>query len=393
MTNLAAHSKCDAMIVGGGLVGLAAAEAVARAGLSCVHLAPPAPPDRRTSALMQPSANLLADLGLFDSPEELGAPLTRIRIIDATKRLIRAPETLFDSTEAGQNAFGWNFPNTLLADRLAQMADAHKDLQRVDASATSVTPSENGWLVELSTGGALQTSLLIGADGKSSTVRSQAGISVRVHKFTQSALVANLELARPLNGESVEFHYDNGPFTLVPAGENNANLVWIDKEAVLSEAQRLPTDELQHLLTDKAKRLFGPIHLTSKTFTFPLSTLIASELAADGLILVGEAAHAFPPIGAQGLNLGLRDVASLVHALAHYQPGDPEWAAKTSATYAQDRETDVARTSQFVDALFKSLLTDFLPVQAVRAGGLWALKLNKSLRQSAFQTGMGARLP
>lgn len=381
----------DIAIVGGGLVGLATAEAVAQQGLNCIHLAPLAPPDRRTSALMQPGSDFLRDLGLFASPEEVGTPLTRIRIIDATDRLIRAPETLFDSAEANLNAFGWNFPNVKLAERLAHMAKAHPNLTRVDAAAETIKQTETGWQIHLSTGAEITAKLLIGADGKNSLVRQQAHIGVKQHKFAQSALVANLALARPLDGESVEFHYTNGPFTLVPAGDRNANLVWIDDEKTLQAARNLAVAELEELLTAKALGLFGPITLTSKTFVFQLSSLKATEVAAPGILLVGEAAHAFPPIGAQGLNLGLRDVASVVQATANSNANSPTWATDVSQMYARLRRDDVDRTGQFVDALFKSLLSDFLPVQAFRAGGLWALKLSPELRRRAFQTGMGTQ--
>lgn len=388
---MSAPQHVEVAIVGGGLVGSASAEAVARQGMSCLHLAPPAPPDRRTSALMQPSSDLLRNLGLFDDPAELGTPLTRIRIIDATNRLVRAPETLFDSAEANLQAFGWNFPNIALAAKLTELADEHANLQRVEAAAEDIARTHVGWRIGLSDGTNITTDLLVGADGKNSFVRQHAGIGVREHKFSQSALVANLNLGRPLDGESVEFHYPNGPFTLVPAGENRANLVWIDQQDVLEAARALPDTELEQVLTSKAMRLFGPLKLASKSFVFPLSSLVATELAASGLVLVGEAAHAFPPIGAQGLNLGLRDVAALADAVAGRNTTATDWADAVSQTYTKNRDKDVGRTSQFVGALFKSLLSDFLPVQAFRAGGLWALKMSPELRRRAFQTGMGAR--
>ncbi len=109
-----------------------------------------------------------------------------------------------------------------------------------------------------------------------------------------------------------------------------------------------------------------------------------------GIVLVGEAAHAFPPIGAQGLNLGLRDVADLAAALAA-SDRRPGWAERVSAEYARRRSGDLSRTGGVVDTLFRSLLADFLPTQALRAGGLWALKLAPPLRKQAFAVGMGAR--
>ncbi len=387
----AAGPAFDVAIVGGGLVGLAAAEVVAQSGLSCVHLAPAAAPDRRTSALMGPSTRFLQELNVVADPGELGTPLTHIRIIDATRRLIRAPETVFDSAEAGLEAFGWNFPNADLSHRLVQMSGRHDKLHRREAAATSVRREDQNWQVALQGGETISARLLVGADGKNSLVRRLAGMGVREHRFEQSALVANLKLSRPLQGESIEFHYENGPFTLVPAGEDRANLVWIDKESALKRAQELVPDQLETELMRKAQRLLGPMSLESRTFVFPLSTLSATEIAREGALLVGEAAHAFPPIGAQGLNLGLRDVGALAEALAQHDQQAEGWAEKVSSTYAGARQQDVGRTSQVVDTLFRSLLSDFLPVQALRAGGLWALKLSPALRQRAFRTGMGVQ--
>ena len=108
-------------------------------------------------------------------------------------------------------------------------------------------------------------------------------------------------------------------------------------------------------------------------------------------MLVGEAAHAFPPIGAQGLNLGLRDVADLAAILADADRSVPSWAEQVSLHFARRRAADLTRTGTMVDALFRSLLLDMLPGQALRSGGLWALKLVPALRRQAFSLGMGAR--
>src|SRR5690606_5723098 len=102
------EKDAEIIVVGGGLAGLAAAVSLARAGYETLHLAPTAPPDRRPPALMMPSVEFLLSSGLIDTPESTGHSLTAIRIIDATPRLIRAPETLFDAKEAGLDAFGWN---------------------------------------------------------------------------------------------------------------------------------------------------------------------------------------------------------------------------------------------------------------------------------------------
>lgn len=381
----------EAVVIGGGLAGAAAAVAAARSGLQTLHVAPKGPPDRRTSALMMPSVEYLQSAGLIGDPGAIGHPLTQIRIIDATSRLIRSPETLFDSREAGLDAFGWNFPNIKLLERFEA---ARLDLANLETRETSLTGLErttDGWRLTLGDGSDVTTPFLVGSDGKKSFVRLAAGFRARENNFAEAALVCDLDLGRPLGGASVEFHYPHGPFTLVPAGGNRANLVWIDDREVLKEVQGRGPEGLRGALLEKSQRLFGDIRPVTPAHVFPLSSLAVDTAGHDGVVLAGEAAHAFPPIGAQGLNLGLRDVADLSAALQGVDRARPDWAIRVSEDYAKRRAEDLSRTGGMVDTLFRSLLSDFLPAQALRAGGLWALKILPSLRKRAFTLGMGVR--
>jgi 2-octaprenyl-6-methoxyphenol hydroxylase len=380
----------DAVVVGGGLAGLAAAVAVARSGLDTLHLAPKGPRDQRTSALMMPSVDYLSSAGLVADPGSVGHPLTQIRIIDATDRLIRAPETLFDSAEAGLPAFGWNFSNIRLTEAFEAARENLPNLTTRELAVTAVELTDTGSRLDLADGTVIETPLLVAADGKKSLIRASAGFRARENGFTQAALVCDLQLGRPIGGTSIEFHYPEGPFTLVPAGDNRANLVWIDDREVLRAAQAGGTEKLRAIFLEKSQRLFGSIELLTPTHVFPLSSITVDQAGMKGVVLVGEAAHAFPPIGAQGLNLSLRDVADLAASLQSTDRS-PGWAQRVSDDYSVRRAADLTRTGSMVDALFRSLLADFLPTQALRAGGLWALKLMPPLRRQAFGLGMGAR--
>lgn len=384
-------SAPQAIVVGGGLAGIAAAIAVAKAGLETVHLAPKGPPDRRTSALMLPSVDYLETSGLVSDPASIGHPLTQIRIIDATQRLIRAPETLFDSREAGLSAFGWNFPNVKLLESFEAARAGLTNLSTLELAVAGIERVADGWRVELGDGSRLTAPLLVGSDGKKSLVRVSTGFRARENGFAEAALVCDLELSRPLGGASVEFHYPHGPFTLVPAGERRANLVWIDDRDVLKAAQAEGAEGLRQIFIEKSQRLFGDIKLLTPAHMFLLSTLSVDEAGHDGVVLAGEAAHAFPPIGAQGLNLGLRDVADLSAALSGVDTAADGWAVRASEDYSRRRAADLGRTGAMVDTLFRSLLSALLPAQAMRAGGLWALKLSPQLREQAFSVGMGVR--
>lgn len=378
----------DIAVIGGGLTGKAAAVVAARAGFSTVHIAPAAPADRRTSALMLPSVDFMRKAGLIGEPHTLGVPLSRIRIIDATGRFLRAPETLFESSEFEHEAFGWNFANERLGTAFETAAAPLDTLETLPATLASGHRDEEFWHLDLGDGSSVSARLLVGADGKGSSVRKLAGISAREHRFAQSALVCDLELENPLDGCSTEFHYPDGPFTLVPAGGNKANLVWIDKPGILDKARQSP-EAFATALAEKSMRLFGQLTPVSPSFVFPLSTLGVDAAGRNGAVLVGEAAHAFPPIGAQGLNLGLRDVEDLAASLDAANPGSWGWADSAARNYAGARASDLNRTGVFVDSLFRSLLSGWLPAQALRSGGLWALKTIPALRKRAIAFGMG----
>lgn len=340
---------------------------------------------------MLPAVDYLKTAGLLPDPAAIGQPLTQIRIIDATRRLIRAPETLFDSAEFGLPAFGWNLPNVRLAEAFAAARDGLSNLRTIETTLDDLDVTPTGVALKLATGETLAADLVVGADGKKSRVRESGGFRAREHGFTQAALVCDLGLERPIGGASVEFHYERGPFTLVPAGGSRANLVWIDERETLKAAQESGKDGLATLFAKKSQRLFGRVELLTPAHVFLLSTLSVDVAGKAGIVLVGEAAHAFPPIGAQGLNLGLRDVADLSASLAAASLGTSGFAPALSEDYARRRSGDLMRTGTMVDTLFRSLLADFLPAQAARATGLWALKLLPTLRKAAFDVGMGVR--
>ena len=379
----------DVAVVGGGLVGKAAAIAAARRGLAVLHLAPAGRPDARTSALMNPAVDFLFAQGYFTRPSEIGTPLAEVRIIDATGRFFRAPEAHFRAGEAGLEAFGWNFANLKLGAAMDRQGDALPALARQVSALASAERKEGLWTLVLGDGTLARTRLLVGADGKGSKVRETLGIPARRIDYAQSALVCDLTLERPLGACSVEFHYPEGPFTLVPAGGNAANLVWIDRADVL-DAARADAARFAAALAKRSQRLFGAITVETRPVVFPLSHLSVSEAGRDGAVLLGEAAHAFPPIGAQGLNLGLRDVAAL-DAILGEPARDEGWADRAAARYSKEQTPDMAQTGLFVRTLFGSLASDALPAQALRSAGLWALTTAPGLRKGAFAFGMGRR--
>jgi 2-octaprenyl-6-methoxyphenol hydroxylase len=373
-------------VVGAGPVGLAATLVLAGQGHDVALVAPAHPPgDQRTSALLAGSVALLERVGVWPELAAGAAPLRTMRIVDGTRRLIRAPEVTFEAREIGLPAFGQNVANTALVAAL-ERAVAARGIARVDALAEQIDVRRDSLVITLSTGDELVSRLAVAADGRRSKVREAAGIAVDAWTYDQAALVCNLRHALPHRDTSTEFHTEHGPFTLVPLAGNRSSLVWVDTPAESRRRLALSDAAVAAEIETRSASILGTITIDGGRQVFPLSGMTARRFAANRVMLVGEAAHLFPPIGAQGLNLGYRDVAALGETLAG--PLSDPGADDRLAAYDRARRIDVLSRTAAVDALNRTLLSDFLPVQALRGLGLFLIDRIPALRQMAMRQGV-----
>ncbi len=374
-------------VVGAGPVGLAAALSLSDAGYRVALVAPARPPvDERTSALLAGSVALLEKIGIWNGIAGEAAPLKTMRIADGTRRLIRAPEVAFHAGEIGLDAFGYNIPNAILVSAL-EAAAASRPIERHEAMVEKVTPREGSVALMLSNGETLAARLVVAADGRRSKVRDGVGIGTQSWRYDQAALVCNLRHTVAHDDTSTEFHTEAGPFTLVPLpGKNRSSLVWVDRPAETERRLGLGEDALAAEIEARSQSVLGAVSIDGKRQMFPLSGMNARRFAANRVALAGEAAHLFPPIGAQGLNLGYRDVSALAGILAAL-PDDPG-ADEVLAAYDRARRGDVFGRTAAVDALNRTLLSGFLPVQALRGAGLFLLDRLPPLRRLAMREGV-----
>ena len=177
-------------MIGGGPAGLVSAIALVTAGVDTLLVAPSAPADHRTTALLAGSAKALETLGVWQGCVGDAAPLRKIRIVDDTRRLIRGPEVAFDAAEIGLDAFGYNIENRHLIAALEARAGA-LELARIAAPALAVTSDQSGVSIKHADGEA-RVRLAIGADGARSLCRTATGISSTRHSYPQAALTLNL---------------------------------------------------------------------------------------------------------------------------------------------------------------------------------------------------------
>jgi 2-octaprenyl-6-methoxyphenol hydroxylase len=375
----------DVVVVGGGPAGLTAALALRKAGLDCVCVGPvprPGQVDRRTTALLDASVGLLERLGLWDGLRPLAAPLRGLRIIDRTGRLLRAPDMAFHADEVGAEAFGYNIPN---ADLVASLLGALGGGMIESAGATAIERHGDEARIDTVEGRSLRTRLVVGADGRASLCRESASIAVRQWAYDQTAVVCNFSHSRSHGDACTEFHHRHGPFTLVPLPGNQSSLVWVESKAEAAVLMAADDASFTRRIWEHTDGLLGDVVDIGPRAAFPLSALIARQLTAQRLALIGEAAHVMPPIGAQGLNLGFRDIIDLVDGLAGRD--DPGCEAAL-ADYERRRRTDVWSRTLAADLLNRTLTSDFPGVQLARGIGLTALSIAGPLRRAAMRQGM-----
>lgn len=384
-----------AIVVGGGPAGLAAALSLAAAGLPTRLAAAPHAPgghvrDRRTAALFTGSVELLRNLGAWDACAPHSAALTAIRLVDDTGRLLKAPEVTFHAREAGLDVFGYNVPNDTLMDALlARLPSAPNVTVHATAGARAVCVGPDDVAVTLAEGETLTAPLVVAADGRRSPTREAAGISVSTWTYPQSALVTWFTHQRDHEGVSTEFHRPVGPFTTVPMPGRASSLVWVEEPAEAERLLKLAEPQFRRAIEMRLAGLLGTVGEIGPRAVFPLSGLTPDVFGRNRVALVGESGHVIPPIGAQGLNLGLRDAATLVDcvldALATGQdPGGPDVLARYSAL----RAPDVKGRITTVDILNRTLLSPYLPMHLLRGFGLHVLNMVGPLRRRLVQEGV-----
>jgi 2-octaprenyl-6-methoxyphenol hydroxylase len=380
----------DIAIVGAGAVGLSAALAFARDGYRTVLIGTlDVRRDGRTVALLNGSVRFLEALGAWPALVSEAAPLETMRIIDDTGSLFRPPPASFRAGEIGLDAFGWNIENVTLVEKLAEAARKYANLTILPQQATSFEAGEMAASLTVADGTIIKAGLVVAADGRNSKLRQIAGIGVQTWSYPQSAVTAILAHDRDHRDASTEFHTRHGPFTLVPLPGRRSSLVWVTSTEEAQRLADLDNEALAQAIEQQAKSLLGTMRIDGPRGLVPMSGLSVKGYWSQRMALVGEAAHVFPPIGAQGLNLGFRDVASLRDAVVDagdkgFGPGSNE----TLTQYQRSRDLDVRLRTTAVDSLNRTLLAGLIPADFLRGAGLLALSNIGPLRRIVMREGV-----
>jgi 2-octaprenyl-6-methoxyphenol hydroxylase len=361
--------------------------ALKAAGVDTLLIAPQPDDDHRTTALLAGSVTALATLGVWQACLPHAAPLASIRLVDDTRRLLRAPEVMFAATEIGLDAFGYNIENRHLIAALYERA-AQLKISRVAAPAVAIASDPAGVTITLADSVA-RVRLAIGADGQRSLCRAAAGIGTDRRAYPQTALTVNLAHERPHRDTATEFHTGSGPLTLVPLPGRRSSVVCVLDPKRAAALAAMTDADLSAEIERRAHSLFGKMNVEPGRGVFPLAVETAHSFARGRIALVGEAAHVVPPIGAQGLNLGFRDAATLGEIVAEARRNSVDLGSPgVLARYDNQRRADVTSRKIAIDLLNRSLLTDFLPVQGIRGLSLFLVDRIGPLRRALMREGV-----
>lgn len=393
----------DIVVSGGGVAGLTAACVFGAAGftLLCLDPAPPitdrdaAGSDLRTTAFLQPAQALLDRAGLWPRLAPHAAELQVMRIVDAGGELAEPRLTReFDAADISDRPFGWNLPNWLLRrEMVARLQDLPGVTFRPGTGTASLFTREGEARVGLSDGRRVRCRLVIAADGRDSPMRESAGIGVKTTHYGQKALAFAVTHAIPHDNVSTEIHRSGGPFTLVPLpdheGRPSSAVVWMEEGTEVQRLAALSRPEFEAAMNDRSCLLFGPLTLASRRTAWPIISRIATQLYAERVALVAEAAHVVPPIGAQGLNMSLGDLRVLLE-LAEAAP-DRLGDLLMLETYHRHRHLEIRTRVAGIDLLNRASMMRAQPLRDLRAMGLNAIYSLAPVRKTIMQLGLGAR--
>lgn len=390
--------ETEALIIGAGVPGLTLAAFLGRLGLDVCMVdpddlrTPAAGTQGRTSALMQGSVNILTQAGVWGAVQNETGALRVLRIVDDSGS--KPVQIDFDAGDIGLDAFARNCPNGILRKALIEHVRTIKTVKLLDKTRLEGFHVD-GLLVRarLNSGKDVKARIIIGADGHNSVVRRCAGIEIHTRDYGQSAITCVIDHALSHKDISTEFHRPGGPFTLVPLPGMRSSVVWVERTEDAQSLMKLKKKDFEQTMLDRSHGQLGTISLVSTPECWPLKALAAKSLTAPRTVLVAEAAHVISPIGAQGLNLSLRDAATLAEVLADAaRRGEDIGSPLVLDRYTQRRRADIASRVVGVDGLNRIVSNNLGFLRGLRKLGLKTLDSIPALKNLAIRHGMNPAL-
>lgn len=401
------EGRFDVIVAGAGMAGATFALAAAQGGLDVALIDPQPFPaqtaptfDGRATAIAFSTFRMLRALGLGEALDPHACRMDRILVTDgrmpgAASRPPSPAFLRFDADEIADRTdgepLGYLVENRHIRSALAQALETSTVTRLIPAQVDSVDVGPARAVVTLKDGRSISAPLVVGAEGRGSTVRQAAGIDVAGWGYGQSGVVATVRMARGHGNVAHEYFLPAGPFAILPLTDNRASLVWTETTR-RADALKACSDEafLAHL-NRRFGDFLGEIAVEGPRFVYPLSLQLATRITAARTALLGDAAHAVHPVAGQGLNMGLRDAAALAEVLVEaIRLGEDIGSDQVLDRYARWRRFDNTVLAAGFDGFVRLFSNDVAPIRFARDLGMAAVNRIAPLRRLFMQEAGGA---
>ena len=393
------RKSTEILISGGGIAGLTSACAFANAGFDvvCVDPLPPitdsvsAHSDLRSTAFLQPARNTLENAGLWECFEKFATPLEIMRLADAggINNEIRMVAD-FNALEISDAPFAWNLPNWLLRRELVKHIQSLSNVTLLFGQKTGRITTRIAENLVMVGNEQYSCQLLIGADGRNSSTRQEMKIPVKTWRYGQKAIAMAVCHSSPHKNISTEIHRSGGPFTTVPLPDNNGNhmssIIWMEKSDRANMLYKMDEEQFNQELNKRSCNILGEIKLASQRNLWPIISQKSNEIYGQRFALIAEAAHVIPPIGAQGLNMSLRDLEALLELTNSHEIG----STSHLEAYHAERKSDIDLRIRGVDALNRAAMAENQNLRTLRLKALQTLHGLAPIRKTLMKKGLGA---
>lgn len=316
------RERYQAVVVGAGLVGAAAALALGRRGLrvALIERQPPAVPDAswdtRIYAISPASQRFLENIGAWQRLDAARCQaVTRMDVAGDASGAVR-----LDAYAAGVSHLATILESGRLQHALWQAIEADGSVAlHCPAAIASIERGERVTRIALGDGTTLEAELVIGADGAHSRIRDWAGLASTVIPYGQSGVVANFACARPHRGTAFQWFFDGDILAWLPLPGNRMSMVWSTSTANADALVALDAAALAGEVREAGHARLGALERLTPAAAFPLRLIRVESVVAPGVALIGDAAHGVHPLAGQGVNLGFGDAEALVEALAAHR--------------------------------------------------------------------------
>ncbi len=389
--------KFDIVIIGGGLVGMSLAVGLSKSTCSVLLIEQnQSSPlhdnvlDLRTTGLTLSSQKMFTQIGLWDNIAIQASPIMRLDISEqgnfGTARI--------DSNEHGISPIGYMVPNHHLMKVLSDEVATISNLTVLSpASCQSIQQTDEGYEVTFEHEGETKhvtTFLLVGADGANSKVRELLAISATHKEYEQSAIITNVETQKSHNQVAYERFTQHGPLAVLPIKQNHCALIWTQPQEHAEHYLQISDKEFLNTLQKAFGYRLGKFLAVGKRVAYPLSMTASDSLVKNNAVLIGNAAQTVHPVAAQGFNLGLRDVHTLVHMLNQIEYKPKSFAAML-LEYEQFRAPDRQHVMRLTDGLTRLFKPQVWPVKFLRGLGVRMVGSLTAAQRSVLRRNMGTR--